>query len=170
MEHKRVAIIGLGFGAEFIPIYQAHPKATMYGVCRRNEVELNKIADHYEIPARYTAYEDVLADPKVDFVHINSPIDEHARMSIEALNAGKHVMCTVPMATTIEECEEVVNLVAKTGLKYMMAETVVYSREFLFIKELYDKGELGEIQYMQASHPQDLEGWPEYWERMVPLH
>ncbi|MCH7688598.1 MAG: gfo/Idh/MocA family oxidoreductase, partial [Planctomycetes bacterium] len=57
-----------------------------------------------------------------------------------------------------------------TGLKYMMAETVVYSREFLFIKEMYDKGELGKIQYMQASHPQDMQGWPEYWERMIPMH
>jgi predicted dehydrogenase len=52
----------------------------------------------------------------------------------------------------------------------MMAETVVYSREFLFIKEMYQKGELGKIQYMQASHPQDMEGWPEYWERMIPMH
>ena len=91
-------------------------------------------------------------------------------MSIAALQAGKHVMCTVPMATTIEECEQICELVKETGLKYMMAETVVYSREFLFIKEMYEKGELGKIQFMQASHPQDMEGWPEYWERMIPMH
>ena len=89
---------------------------------------------------------------------------------MEALKAGKHVMCTVPMATTIADCEKICQLVADTGLKYMMAETVVYSREFLFIKELYQKGELGEIQYMQASHPQDMDGWPDYWERMIPMH
>ena len=89
---------------------------------------------------------------------------------MDALKAGKHVMCTVPMATTIEECEKIVSLVQETGLKYMMAETVVYSREFLFIKEMYEKGELGKIQYMKASHPQDMEGWPEYWERMIPMH
>ncbi|MFW6313226.1 MAG: gfo/Idh/MocA family oxidoreductase, partial [Spirochaetota bacterium] len=56
------------------------------------------------------------------------------------------------------------------GLKYMMAETVVYSREYLFIKEMYDKGELGKIQYLQASHPQDMEGWPDYWKDMIPMH
>ena len=44
--------------------------------------------------------------------------------------------------------------VRETGLKYMMAETVVYSREFLYIKELQDKGEMGKIQYLTASHPQ----------------
>lgn len=165
-----VAMIGLGFGAEFIPIYQAHPNANVAAVCRRNEAELNKCADEFKIPKRYTSYEAVLADPGIDFVHINSPIPDHAWMSMEALRAGKHVMCTVPMATTIEDCEKICDLVAQTGLKYMMAETVVYSREFLFIKEMYKKGELGKIQYMAASHPQDMDGWPSYWERMIPMH
>ena len=165
-----VAIIGLGFGAEFIPIYQRHPNATMYAICQRNAEKLNKIGDAFGVATRYTNYDDVLADPQVDFVHINSPINDHAWMSIAALKAGKHVMCTVPMATTIEECQEIVGLVKETGLTYMMAETVVYSREFLFIQELYEAGELGKLQYMQASHPQEMEGWPEYWERMVPMH
>ena len=166
----KVAIVGLGFGAEFIPIYQKHPNADMYAVCRRNRAELNKIGDAAGVSKQYDKYEDVLADPQVDFVHINSPIPDHARMSIAALKAGKHVMSTVPMATTIDECRQICELVKTTGLKYMMAETVVYSREFLFIKEMYTKGELGKIQFMQASHPQDMEGWPEYWERMIPMH
>ena len=165
-----VAIVGLGFGAEFIPIYQAHAGAEIAAICQRTESKLNEIGDQFQIERRYTSYEDVLADPGVDFVHINSPIPDHAPMSIAALKSGKHVMCTVPMATTVEECREICDLVRETGLKYMMAETVVYSREFLFIREMYEKGELGKIQYMQASHPQDMEGWPEYWERMIPMH
>ena len=166
----KVAIIGLGFGAEFIPIYQRHPHAEVAAVCRRNEAELNRIADAFKIPKRYAQYDAVLADPDVDFVHINSPIPDHAWMSQQALQAGKHVMCTVPMATNIADCEKICQLVADTGLKYMMAETVVYSREFLFIKEMYRKGELGEIQHMAASHPQDMDGWPSYWEKMIPMH
>ena len=165
-----VAIIGLGFGAEFIPIYQRHPNANIYAICQRNEAKLNRIGDAFGVATRYTDYDDVLADPQVDFVHINSPVSDHAWMALAALKAGKHVMCTVPMATTIEECEEIVRLVKETGLKYMMAETVVYSREFLFIQEMYERGDLGKLQYMQASHPQEMEGWPEYWERMVPMH
>ncbi len=167
---KRVAMIGLGFGAEFIPIYQRHPNAEVVAVCRRNEKELHEVADKFGIANRFTSYEQVLEDPNVDFVHINSPIPDHAWMSLQALRAGKHVMCTVPMATTIEECDQICEAVAETGLKYMMAETVVYSREFLFLKELYLQGELGKIQYMAASHPQDMAGWPEYWERMIPMH
>jgi len=163
-------MIGLGFGAEFIPIYQAHPQAEVAAICRRNEAEMNKVGDQFGIGKRFTRYEDVLADPEIDFVHINSPISDHAWMSLEALKAGKHVMCTVPMATTIEDCDKVCQAVADTGLKYMMAETVVYSREFLFIKELFERGDLGKIQFMKASHPQDMDGWPSYWEEMIPMH
>jgi predicted dehydrogenase len=164
------AIVGLGFGAEFIPIYQRHSDVNVAAICRRNESELTKVADAFGIAKRFVRYEDLLADPEIDFVHINSPIPDHAWMSIEALRAGKHVMCTVPMATTIADCEKICQLVADTGLKYMMAETVVYSREFLFIRELYRNGEFGRIQYLQASHPQDMDGWPDYWERMIPMH
>ncbi len=138
-----VAMIGLGFGAEFIPIYQAHPHANVAAICRRNDAELQKSGDQFGIEKRYTKYEDVLADPEIDYVHINSPINDHAWMSLKALDAGKHVMCTVPMATTIEECQQIVEKVKQTGLKYMMAETVVYSREFLFIKEHVREGRIG---------------------------
>jgi len=170
MKKARVGLIGLGFGAEFIPIYLADPRAEVAAICQRNRRRLDEIGDRFGVPMRYPDFRELLADPNVDFVHINSPIPDHAPMTVAALKAGKHVMCTVPMATSVEEAKQVVGLVRETGLKYMMAETVVYSREYLFIKELYDKGELGKIQYLQASHPQDMEGWPDYWKDMVPMH
>jgi len=165
-----VAMIGLGFGAEFIPIYQALPSTRVLALCRRNPSELKQAGQQFGIDRLYTDYASVLADPDVDFVHINSPINDHAWMSLRALDAGKHVMCTVPMATTIDECRQIVEKVQSTGLKYMMAETVVYSREFLFIKDLFLRGELGKIQHLAASHPQDMDGWPEYWQKMIPMH
>jgi len=165
-----VAIIGLGFGTQFIPIYKRHRQANMYAICRRSEQELNEIGDIFDVEVRYTRYEDVLADPAVDFVHINTPIPDHGPMSIAALKAGKHVMCTVPMATSVDDCRQIVELVQETGLKYMMAETVIYSREFLFVRELFESGELGKIQFVQASHQQDMDGWPEYWPGLPPMH
>ncbi len=120
-----VAIIGLGFGAEFISIYQRHPNARMHAICQRDRRKLDAIGNAFGVEKRYTRFEDVLADRDVDFVHINTPIPSHGSMSIAALKAGKHVMCTVPMATSIEECRKIVQLAEKTGLKYMMAETVV---------------------------------------------
>jgi predicted dehydrogenase len=166
----RVAIIGLGFGAEFIPIYQNHPYAEMYAICRRNKKELDACGDRFGVKVRYTNYSDLLKDPNVDCVHINSPIPDHAAQSLAGLKAGKHVACTVPMGTTIEECKALVEEQRKSRKIYMMMETVVYSREYLFVKELYDKGELGRLQFLRGSHQQDMDGWPDYWPGLPPMH
>lgn len=166
----KIGIVGLGFGSEFIPIYQRHPDAIMHSICQRNPEKLKQVGDAFKIDKRFTQFEDMLKDPELDAVHINSPIPDHAPMTLAALKAGKHVSCTVPMATSVEDCKKIVELVKQTGLKYMMAETVVYSREFLFVKELYEKGELGKIQYLQASHQQDMDGWPNYWPGLPPMH
>ncbi len=172
MSNKKinVAIIGLGFGAEFIPIYKKHPDANLMAICQRNEKKLHEIGDAFGIEKRYTSYDELLLDKSIDAVHINTPIPDHAIQSIKALKAGKHVACTVPMATTVEECEEIVRLTKETGLTYMMMETVVYAREFLFMKELYDKGELGKVQFIKASHQQDMDGWPNYWPGLPPMY
>jgi len=166
----RVAVAGLGFGAEFIPIYQRHPGAELVAICQRTKEKLDQVGEQYGVGKRYTDFDEMLGDPEVDAVHINTPIPDHGRQSIAALKAGKHVACTVPMATSVEECLEIIRLCDATGLTYMMMETVVYAREFLFMKELYETGELGKIQFLQASHQQDMEGWPGYWPGLPPMY
>jgi len=164
-----VALVGLGFGAEFIPIYQRHPRARLYAICQRSRKKLDAIGEAFGVERRTTSYEELLRDPELDAVHINTPIPDHARMSIAALKAGKHVACTVPMATSIEDCRRIVELQKQTGLKYMMMETVVYAREFLYMKELFDKKQLGRLQFIQSSHQQDMDGWPDYWPGLPPM-
>src|SRR5580765_8082688 len=104
-----IAIVGLGFGAEFIPIYQQHPNTNMYAICQRTREKLDQVGNQYGIATRYASFDDLIADPKVDIVHINSPIHLHAPQSIAALKAGKHVACTVPAATSVEDCRQIVN-------------------------------------------------------------
>ena len=169
-EQINIAIVGLGFGAEFIPIYKRHPNANMAAICQRTQSTLDEIGDKYGVEKRYNDYGALLADPEIDAVHINTAIPDHAAHTIAALKAGKHVACTVPMATSVEDCRQIVELCQESGLKYMMMETVVYAREFLYIKELYDKGELGKLQFLKASHQQDMEGWPGYWPGLPPMH
>lgn len=165
-----IAIIGLGFGAEFIPIYQKHPLAHMYAICQRNQEKVEEIGKAFGIEKVYTDYDELLKDPNIDAVHINTPIQNHAEQSLKALRSGKHVACTVPMAISVEECRAIVEETERTGLTYMMMETVIYSREFLFVKEMYEKGELGKIQFLRASHQQEMAGWPGYWEGLPPMH
>jgi len=165
-----IGIVGLEFGAEFIPIYQRHPRTTMYAICQRTRSKLDEVGDQFGIDVRYVDYDEMLRDPTVDVVHINTPLQIHADQVVAALRAGKHVGCTIPMATSVEDCKRIVDAQRETGLVYMMMETVVYAREFLYIKELYDRGELGKVQFLRASHHQDMTGWPSYWDGMPPLY
>jgi len=169
-ERINVAVVGLEFGAEFIPIYQKHPRAHMYAICRRDRAKLDQVGDAFGVEVRYQDYEAVLRDQNVDLVHINTPLQFHADHVCAALEAGKHVGCTIPMATSVEDCRRIVDTQRKTGLTYMMMETVVYGREFLFIRELYRSGQLGKIQFIRSSHQQDMTGWPAYWEGMPPMY
>jgi predicted dehydrogenase len=166
----RVAVVGLGFGAEFVPIYQNHPLAAAAAVCRRDTGSLDQIADGFGVEKRYSDFDEVLADPDIDAVHLCTPIPLHAEQTVAALEAGKHVACNVPMATTIEECERIVDAVDRTGLTYMMMETRVYSREYLLLESLERSGALGRLQFLRGAHHQNMRTWPGYWEGLPPMH
>ncbi|TDE89540.1 Gfo/Idh/MocA family oxidoreductase [Occultella glacieicola] len=166
----RVALVGLGFGAEFIPIYQAHPDVELVAICQRDRGKLDAIGDAFGVERRYTSYEELLRDEEIDAVHLNTPIPLHADQSVAALEAGKHVACTVPMASSVEDCARVVAAADASGRTYMMMETVVYSREFLHVQRLYREGELGRLQFLRGAHHQDMTGWPDYWAGLPPMH
>jgi predicted dehydrogenase len=172
-DRVRVAIIGLGFGAEFIPIYQHHPDAELTAICQRSPDALANVGSRYNVApsCQFSRFEDVLASRDVDAVHINSPIGLHAPMTLMALAAGKHVACTVPMATSVDECMAICRGEQAGGKVYMMMETAVYTREFLFVQDLVRRNELGKIQFLRGSHQQDMSvGWPEYWWGFPPMH
>ncbi|MGQ9617019.1 MAG: Gfo/Idh/MocA family protein [Spirochaetota bacterium] len=168
----KVAVVGLGFGAEFVPLYQRHPDAECYAICQRNEKNLNRVGDQFGVERRFTKFEDLLKIKEIDAIHIVTPIADHAPMSIASLSAGKHTACTVPMATTIKDCLEIVKARKESGKVYMMMETAIYTREFLYAKELVETGKLGKIQFLRGSHQQNmsLPGWPEYWYGFPPMH
>jgi len=168
----KVAVVGLGFGAEFVPIYQKHPQAECYAICQRNEENLNRIGDQFGVERRFTKFEDLLKIKEIDAIHIVTPIQDHAPMTLASLRAGKHTACTVPMATSKQECLDIVKARKESGNVYMMMETAVYTREFLYAKELVETGKLGKIQFLRGSHQQNmsLPGWPDYWYGFPPMH
>src|SRR6266567_5597540 len=142
----------------------------MYAICQRTKAKLDEVGGQYKVGKRYERFEELLQDPSVDAVHINSPIHLHAPQSIAALKAGKHVACTVPAATTVEECGQIVAAATAARRNYMMMETAIYTREFLFVRGLRDTGKLGRIQFMRGAHQQEMAGWPGYWEGLPPMH
>jgi len=167
----KVAIVGLGFGKEFIPIYQKYPDSELVAICQRNEKKLNEIGRHFGIKNLFTNWEDLLRLDTIDAIHIVTPIMDHVRMTIAVLESGKHCACTVPMGTTIEELKDIIIAKKKAKKVYMMMETAVYTREFFYVKELVNSGKIGRIQFVRGSHMQNmgLEGWPDYWLGFPPM-
>ncbi len=170
MRKINVGIIGLGFGAEFIPIYQNHPSAEMAAICQRDPGKLQAIGDAFGVERRYTDWREMVQDPELDAIHINAPISDHAAMSIAVLQAGKHCACTVPMATNREALRTICGAQRDAQKNYMMMETTLYSREFFFVEELLKSGRMGRLQFLRASHQQEMAGWPGYWEGLPPMH
>lgn len=165
----RVALVGLSFGAEFVPIYLKHPNVDSLVLVDSDTQLLNKIGDKFLVDERISDFDKMLEDESIDAVHIVTPPSTHAPLSIKALNAGKHCGCTIPMGMSIQELQDIIAARKSSGKHFMFMETSVYGREFLYVKELYEKGELGRIQFMRCAHYQDMEGWPDYWTGFPPL-
>lgn len=165
-----VAVIGLGFGEDFVPLYRAHPGVDHIGLVDISPERLRRVGERYGIADRYERYEDVLANDTWDAVHILAPVSFHANYSLEALRAGKHCACAVPMGTTLDELAELVQVQSTTGLTYMMMETTVYSREYRAVRNLYQTGQLGTLTMYRGIHIQNLDGYPPYWQGFPPMH
>ena len=166
-----VAIVGMGFGSCFLPIYLKHPDVEHVIMVDTNPDQLKALADMYLLDESYytTDFESVLQNPDVDAVHLVIPPALHAPMSVQVLNAGKHCACTIPMGMSMKELEDVIKARKASGKHYMFMETSVYTREYLYVKELYESGAMGKLQYMRCAHYQDMEGWPSYWDGFPPL-
>jgi predicted dehydrogenase len=166
----RVVLVGMGFGAEFVPIYQHHPNVAELAICDTDSTTLAEVGDRYDVVQRFADLEPILDSDAFDAVHLVTPIPLHAQQTIEVLKSGKHCACTVPMATSIEDLDAVVAAGRASGRNYMMMETAVYTREFLYVKGILDRGEFGAIQFLRGAHYQDMENWPVYWMGLPPMH
>lgn len=165
----RVALVGLGFGAEFVPIYKQHPHVEEIAICDGNEELLKEIGDKFSIKDRYTDIDEIIHSDKYDAVHLVTPIQFHAKQSVAVLKSGKHCACTIPMGLSIQELRDVIAAQQESKKNYMMMETAVYTREYLMVKEMYRNGEFGKVQFLRGAHYQDMDGWPAYWKGLPPL-
>lgn len=171
MKKLNVAIVGLSFGLEFVPIYLEHPDVESLTLVETNVNLLRTVQERYGIPDEncFTDLQQVLDNPNIDAVHLVTPPSTHAPLSIKVLESGKHCGCTIPMGMSIDELHQVIAARKKSGKNYMFLETTVFQREYFYVKELMDKGDFGKIQYMSCAHYQDMEGWPSYWNGFPPL-
>lgn len=155
MKKVNVAVVGTGFiGPAHIEALRRLPGINVVGLCEANLELAQQKADQLGIEKAYV-FEDMLAEPHIDAVHICTPNFLHYPQSKAALMAGKHVICEKPLATKIEEAEELVALAKEKGLVNAVHFNLRYYPMVRQMKAMRENGELGEIYSIVGSYLQD---------------
>ncbi len=165
---NRIAVTGYGFGRVFAKVFQRHPDVEYVGICETNPERI-AMAKLEGFTRFHSDFHDVLAGDDYDAVHLALPANNHAKPTIEVLTAGKHCSCAVPMANTLDDLRLIVKAQRESGKNYMMMETMVYTKEFLFIKDMYQKGEVGKLQFLRGVHSHDITNIPDWWYGFPPM-
>ncbi len=121
----------------------------------------------------YNDYADMLADPKIDIIVIATPNDLHKPMSIDAMRAGKNVVCEKPVMMNSKELEEVLQVQKETGKVFVVYQNRRWDRDYLAMKQLYESGKIGDVFRIEnrvhgsRGIPGDWRQYPEYGGGMI---
>lgn len=157
----RIGIIGCGKIAQVrhIPEYAENPDAELAAFFSPNRTRAEEQARKYGGKVYDTA-ESLLADPDIDAVSICAANYAHAELTIKALEAGKHVLCEKPMATTLADCEAMVACAKKQGRFLMVGHNQRLAKAHFTAKQLIDEGLIGTIISFRTTFGH---GGPETW-------
>jgi len=112
-------------------------------------------AEKYNIPNYYRDYKELLSREDIDAVTLPLPDQVHAAITVDALKAGKHVLCEKPMALSREDCKIMVRAAKETGKQLMVGQIGRYTPAFVKAKQIVDSGEIGEITFIESEYAHD---------------
>lgn len=144
-------VIGLGMGRGHLEGYLRAPNARVVGIADIDEDRLKDCKKRYGIRKAFTDYHDLLALKNLDAVSVAVPNDLHRPISVDALNAGKHVLVEKPMALNAEEGQEMLDTANKHGLKLMLQFNNRYRGDIQTIKRYVDAGDFGEVYFAKTG-------------------
>jgi UDP-N-acetylglucosamine 3-dehydrogenase len=151
MSTIKCGIIGIGWmGLNHLINLQNNKFAEVVAICRRNKDELNKIAIKYNVKKTYSNYEELIADKEIDMVIISTPVKQHREQTIKALNSGKHVFLETPMASSVRECDEMIEVLEKNQKIFMVGHICRFDSLYSITREKIKKGEIGEVLSIHA--------------------
>jgi predicted dehydrogenase len=126
------------------------------GICAARAEPLEALAREWGVPFHTTDYRDLVARPEVDVVAVFSPDHLHAEHCMAALAEGKHVICTKPMVTSLEDARRLVKAVQRSGRKFLVGQTMRFDRQFLTLRQFVERGDLGRLRVAQAHYVHDM--------------
>ena len=149
MKQIRVGVVGVGmWGTVHIRGYAQHAGAEVAAVCDLDEARAREAARQWHIPKWYTSVGEMLAKEKLDAVSVATPDAAHAEPVIECANAGLHILCEKPMATTVEECEAMLAAAEASGVHLMIDWHNRWNPPVVEAWKSIRGGELGEVRYI----------------------
>lgn len=142
----RVGIIGAGQIAQkrHLPEYVQNKTVILDGIYDINHERACRLADQYGCKA-YSSYEEMLKNPEIDAVSVCTANQFHAKISVQALSAEKHVLCEKPMAVTLEECVQMVKAAEENQKILMIGHNQRFTKAHRKAKQLIQEGAIGEI-------------------------
>ena len=153
-ERLRIGIVGCGgiANGKHLPSLKAINRADIVAFCDLIPERAEKACAEYgaEGAKTYTDYHRLLEDKSIDVVYVLTPNRMHAQVSIDALNAGKHVMCEKPMAKTAADARAMVEAAKKSGKKLTIGYQHRHKPEARYLKSVIERGDLGDIYYAHA--------------------
>lgn len=155
-----IAIIGCGdFAKNFVKLFKMHPFVEKVYVCDKIRSKAEGYGKQFRAEIVDT-FEEVLKRRDINAVAIFAQRHLHGPLVMEALKAGKHVYSAVPMASEVEECEKIIELVKHTGLTYMMGETCYYFPSSIYCRKTFKKGIFGKFVYGESQYHHDISHFP----------
>jgi predicted dehydrogenase len=150
----KAGIIGCGgiANGKHMPAIKLIPEAEMVAFCDIVEEKAEKASKEYGAKGSkvYTDYKELLADKTIDVVYVLTPNKEHSFITVDALKAGKHVMCEKPMAKTSKEAKEMVDTAKKTGKILTIGYQNRYNSNTQYLQKCVERGDLGEVYFAKA--------------------
>ncbi|MDZ5471257.1 Gfo/Idh/MocA family oxidoreductase [Bacillus sp. 31A1R] len=163
MSKIKAGIIGIGsLGHGMVEVFDQHPKFELISVCDTNEVILNKTVEQFDIEG-YTSYKDLLEKSDVDMVYIAVPPKWHHPITMDAIKAGKHILCEKPLANSLEDAKEMLDEVSKTGLIHSMNFPLNYVASTRKFEELLQEGFIGKLRRVEVN--MEFPVWPRHWQQ-----
>jgi predicted dehydrogenase len=150
-KHLTVGVVGCGYwGPNLIRNFRSLPDCTLKTICDISEDRLKHLKTLYPEVECETNYERMVADQSIDAIVIATSVRFHFPMAKASLAAGKHTLIEKPLASSVEQCEELVALAKKQGVILMVGHTFLYSPAVRKIKEIIDNNDIGSIRYISA--------------------
>ncbi|MEA3485508.1 MAG: Gfo/Idh/MocA family oxidoreductase, partial [Candidatus Aerophobetes bacterium] len=155
----KVAILGAGFmGSMHAECYNNLSNAKLSAIADTDLARAEKLAKKYGVKA-YSKPEELFKEKDIEIMDICLPTFLHKEYVIKAAQARKNILCEKPIALKVEDAEEMIEAANKVGVKFMVAQVIRFWPEYIKLKEIFDKGSLGEIVSISCTRLSPTPTW-----------